>query len=175
MRPYRALLRFLLVTTGPLLMTGACDSSDPCTSASCATESETGATQGTGSETDNETTETTTDSETDAGTETGGTVVCGGSDCLPGEVCLHHYVEASCTNKENPDDMCPEGQQDTNCGGTGIPCCCEPAPSPTTTCDPASNCDGTVDCECLAEACGVENLCSDQGDGVFYCEPAPAP
>ncbi|MGB1013462.1 MAG: hypothetical protein ACPG4T_04945 [Nannocystaceae bacterium] len=160
------------MTAGLLLVTGACASSAPCSSANCETGSNT---KGTGSESDTGSeSETGTDSESDTNASDGA-VACGGSDCLPGEVCLHQFVGPTCTNKENPDDMCPEGQQDTNCGGAGIPCCCEPGPGPTMTCDPASNCDGAITCACLAEACGVENLCGDQGDGVFFCEPAPAP
>ena len=176
MLPRRSRLAYVFLTTGLLLLTGACASSGPC-SQSCLTGSNTGATTVAGSEsdTDSESTGTATEvSESDTNASDGA-VACGGSDCLPGEVCLHQFVGPTCTNKENPDDMCPEGQQDTNCGGAGIPCCCEPSSGPTMTCDPASNCDGAITCACLAEACGVENLCSDQGDGVFFCEPAPAP
>lgn len=134
----------------------ACDSSDPCATEEC--------TQTAGS----------TSGGTTESSDTSGNrpemVACGEQTCMGGDVCLVTYTEPNCINKENPDDTCPEGQQDTNCGGAGAPCCCEPAPDPSYVCDPATNCGETVNCECLAEVC--QEICSSAGDGVFACEPA---
>lgn len=104
---------------------------------------------------------------------TGEGLVCGELVCGPGEVCLNFPQEPNCTNKPE-DEPCPEGTEETQCGGAGFPCCCEPTPPPIFECvSPPGGCE-PVDCACLAELCVP--TCSMTGTpDVFICEEPPAP
>ena len=122
-------------------------------------------------------TQDTSSSETGDSSETTGVtgegLVCGELECGPGEVCLNFPQAPNCTDKPE-DEPCPEGTEETLCGGAGFPCCCEPTPPPIFECvEPPGGC-APVDCACLAELCVP--TCSMTGTPeVFICEEPPAP
>ena len=106
--------------------------------------------------------------------ETGGDPIpCGELKCVGGEVCLTFPQDANCTNLEEG-ESCPEGTQETQCGGAGLPCCCEPTPPALRECVLPEGCGDPVDCACLAELCVPE--CGMTGTpGVFICEEPQPP
>jgi hypothetical protein len=128
-------------------------------------------------------TATTTDASSDASgdttttsadTETGeSSVACGEGDCQVGEVCLNFPQAPMCENKID-DEPCPEGTEDTQCGGAGLPCCCGPTPPTLTECTVPSGCGEMVDCACLSEVC-IPSCSATGTDGVFFCEEGPVP
>lgn len=175
MRPTPRLFGLLVLACCSL----ACSDDTDNTSAGEGSTSETPTTTDTDTDTSAGTDPTTSDPTTETGdptttTETGGDPIpCGELECVGGEVCLVFPQEPSCTNLEEG-ESCPEGTQETQCGGAGLPCCCEPPPPTLRECVLPESCGDTVDCACLAELCVPE--CSMTGTpGVFICEESPAP
>lgn len=127
----------------------------------------------TADETGSESTTASTTDTGDATTDTGGEPIpCGQIECAANQACLTFPVAPTCT--DNPDgNPCPPGTSESQCGGDGQPCCCEPTPAPLTECvDPP--CEGPVDCACLVDVCIPE--CTPSATvGVFICEPPPMP
>jgi hypothetical protein len=70
-------------------------------------------------------------------------------------------------------EQCPMGTTETQCGGAGLPCCCEPPPPTIYECvDP--NCEEPVDCACLVDVCVP--ACEMTGmERVFNCASPPPP
>ena len=117
----------------------------------------------TGMETDD-----TTSTTPDGGPE------CGEMQCFVGEVCLTFPQAPTCSPKAE-DQPCPEGTTESQCGGAGLPCCCEPPPPTIYECrEPPSSCGEPADCACLAEVCVPACEMSAQPN-VFICEEPPAP
>lgn len=116
-----------------------------------------------------------TSSETDTGntTETGGELIpCGDIECAANQACLTFPQAPMCTDMMEG-QPCPPGTTETQCGGAGLPCCCEPPPPTVYECvDPA--CQGPLDCACLVDVC-IPACTSTATPGVFICEPPPAP
>ena len=111
------------------------------------------------------------------GTGAGGAapIPCGDElTCQPTQACIEAQDAPTCTNKEAPDDPCPKGQIDTNCGGDGAPCCCEQPPPSDYACDDANACGGEVSCACLVDPCDAGLECVDTDtQGKVICQ-APA-
>jgi hypothetical protein len=160
---------------------------------SAATQTTTGATSS-GSETSMTGTTlstSTTDAETtDAQTTESGTtsadsttgdidVPCGDAlTCTSGDVCIEDAFDPECTNLEDPEGMCPDGQTMTQCGGAGLPCCCLPPPASEFRCVTPTGCDGPTTCECLGEVCTDGRECTSLGadpEHLFRCESPPKP
>lgn len=99
--------------------------------------------------------------------------------CTGGDVCVEDAIEPECTDLEDPKGMCPDGQNMTNCGGAGIPCCCLPPPPSEYRCVTPSECVGPADCDCLGEAvCTEGRMCIALGvdpEHYFLCESPPVP
>lgn len=132
----------------------------------------------------------TTTSTTDADTSGSGTtsadsstgevdVPCGDAlTCSGGDVCVEDAFDPECTNLEDPEGMCPEGQEMTFCGGAGQPCCCLPPPPSEWRCVTPTGCDGPANCECLGELCTDGRECMSVGadpEHLFRCESPPKP
>lgn len=125
----------------------------------------------------------TTDSSTSSADSTTGDVdvPCGDGlilTCFDGDVCVEDAFDPSCTNLEDPEGMCPEGQTMTNCGGAGLPCCCSPPPPSEFRCVTPTGCDGPATCECLVDLCTDGRECTSLGadpEHLFRCESLPAP
>jgi len=105
------------------------------------------------------------------------TIACGDDLVCEGEtVCIVEPNEPACENLVNEADPCPAGTTKTNCGGAGIPCCCEPTPPPDHRCAPSTSCgEAAPTCECL-DPCDAGEECTAVGgeDATFQCEPPPA-
>ncbi len=120
-------------------------------------------------------------STTDVDTTGGVDVPCGESlllTCTGGDVCIEDAFDPECTNLEDPEGMCPEGQQMTFCGGAGQPCCCLPPPPSEWRCVTPMGCDGPANCECLGDVCTDGRECTSLGadpEHLFRCESPPAP
>ncbi len=106
-------------------------------------------------------------------------VPCGDAlTCTSGDVCIEDAFDPSCTNLEDPEGTCPEGQTMTQCGGAGLPCCCLPPPPSEFRCVTPTNCDGPASCDCLGEVCTEGRQCTSLGadpEHLFRCESPPAP
>lgn len=100
-------------------------------------------------------------------------VVCGDSECAGGEICMSFVQEPACENKLEG-QPCPEGTDETLCGGAGIACCCGPVPAPVNECAAPAGCDDVVDCACLGDIC-FEECSATATEGVFMCTPLPVP
>ncbi len=109
----------------------------------------------------------------------GGELACGDAlVCDTGEVCIEDVIAPACTNLDDPEAMCPPGQDLTYCGGAGIPCCCEPPPRSEFRCITPSGCGDVVDCTCLGEICTEGRECAALGvdpTRAFACEELPTP
>jgi hypothetical protein len=85
--------------------------------------------------------------------------------------------DPSCTEAEDFDATCPDGQEMSNCGGNGGPCCCLPTPMPGHRCVAPTGCDGSASCECLGEElCTGGRVCVpfyDDPERLFRCESQP--
>ena len=140
-----------------------------CPSGDDGTGSETGDASTSSSETDSTMSETGTGTETDT---SGQGFACGELECAVGEACLTFPQSPNCSDK--PDNQpCPDGTTETQCGGAGLPCCCEPPPPSLFQCADTSACGDVVECGCLPECVPA---CSATGDPqVFICEEPPAP
>jgi hypothetical protein len=131
------------------------------------------------SSTDGETTEGPTTSAD--GTTGDVDVPCGEGPaltCVGGDVCIEDAFDRECTNLEDPEGMCPEGQEMTFCGGAGQPCCCLPPPPSEFRCVTPTSCDGPATCECLGEVCTDGRECTALGadpEHLFRCESPPKP
>lgn len=120
------------------------------------------------------TSESSTESETDTESETTGTpLACGEIECGPDEACLTFPQQPNCQDLMEG-EMCPEGTTETQCGGAGLPCCCEPTPPPIYMCTPTDACGDSIDCTCLADVCTP--MCTATADAlVFVCDAPPPP
>ena len=107
--------------------------------------------------------------------DSGAAVACGTAlTCSEPAVCVRQSISATCETREDTATACPEGTEPTQCGGAGLPCCCEPTPEPTYSCFDASACADPVGCDCVGAACDAGTDCSAATDG-FACEELPKP
>jgi V8-like Glu-specific endopeptidase len=98
--------------------------------------------------------------------------------CSGGDVCIEDAFDPACTDLEDPEGMCPEGQEMTFCGGAGQPCCCLPPPPSEWRCVTPTDCDGPATCACLGEVCTEGRECTSLGvdpEHFFRCESPPKP
>jgi hypothetical protein len=98
---------------------------------------------------------------------------CDTLSCAETDLCVRQDYPAECTNREDTGAACPEGTTATMCGGAGIPCCCEPAPVSTFTCQA---CGDTPSCECVTCESGTD--CMEQASTSgreFVCEELAMP
>lgn len=98
---------------------------------------------------------------------------CGETTCAGTDVCVEERLPAACENLYDSGAECPEGTTRTKCGGAGIPCCCEPAPDPTYTCQA---CGETPSCDCVT--CATDLWCvqlSSETSRNFACERPDKP
>ena len=114
----------------------------------------------------------------DGGSGDGGAppeVACGDLTCTGGDTCIETTFEPDCTNLL-ADEMCPEGTTESNCGGDGAPCCCEPPPDSEYTCA-TTTCGGEEAlCLCLDAPCEEPKQCVEVGAaGTVRCEEPAVP
>lgn len=124
-------------------------------------------------ESETSTSSSSTDTTGDATTDTGGEAIpCGEIECAANQACLTFPQDPACTDLVEG-EACPPNTTETQCGGAGLPCCCEPPPPTLYECvDPA--CEGPVDCTCLADVC-IPSCSATAAPDVFICETPPAP
>lgn len=131
----------------------------------------------TGAATDTTAATSTAPTSSDSSTGTPPVMIDCGADltCID-EVCVETVEPPACVN-EVPPDGCPGGTTETNCGGDGHPCCCEPAPPAEYRCAPPTGCVDVPACACLTMLCqdGKECLALDVSGQHFRCELPPAP
>jgi hypothetical protein len=96
--------------------------------------------------------------------------------CAELSVCIVDEIAPTCTAKADDAGACPTGQTETQCGGIGYPCCCEPTPPPEYRCEGKGICGTTPDCTCLGPTiCNNGQMCIGIGgkDWEFHCvDPA---
>lgn len=108
----------------------------------------------------------------------GGATACGpGLTCDAKSVCIVDEKAAACSAKLDDAGACPPGQTESQCGGIGYPCCCEPAPPSDYRCVDASACGAKPDCACLGAVCKNGQMCMGIGgkDREFHCSDPPVP
>jgi len=106
-----------------------------------------------------------------------GTTACGASlTCDAKSVCIVDEKSPSCSAKLDDAGACPSGQTESQCGGIGYACCCEPAPPSEYRCADAAACGATPDCACLGAVCKNGQMCMGIGgkDREFHCSDPPA-
>lgn len=107
-----------------------------------------------------------------------GTTPCGAAlTCDAKSVCIVDEKAPSCTAKLDDAGACPAGQTESQCGGIGYACCCEPAPPSEYRCADASACGAKPDCACLGSVCQNAQMCMGIGgkEREFHCSDPPAP
>ncbi|MBK7579934.1 MAG: hypothetical protein IPI67_06975 [Myxococcales bacterium] len=106
------------------------------------------------------------------------TTPCGTSlECNATSVCIVDEIAPACTAKQGDGgDACPPGQTESQCGGIGYPCCCEPPPAPTYHCEDAGGCSSKPECGCLGSVCVNGQMCIGIGgkEREFHCIDPPA-
>lgn len=93
-------------------------------------------------------------------------------------MCIVDEIAPTCTPKVDDAGPCPTGQTESQCGGIGTPCCCEPAPPPEYRCEGKGICGAKPDCDCLgASICHDGQMCMaiSGKDWEFHCSDPPVP
>ncbi len=99
-------------------------------------------------------------------------IPCGDDICVGGDICVLTQLDPDCTGLEKG-DTCPEGTEETQCGGAGFACCCPPPPDPTYACAAPLGCeDEAVSCQCLESPCDEGLECVNIAtEGTVKCSP----
>ncbi len=88
-------------------------------------------------------------------------LACGTSlTCTGQQVCVREDYVPECGTRADTGVDCPEGTTPSQCGGAGVPCCCGPLPDPTYQCYEPTGCDEAPTCDCVADACPADKMCS---------------
>lgn len=98
--------------------------------------------------------------------------------CAATEVCVADQYPATCTDRTDTGAPCPDGTTATQCGGAGLPCCCEPTPAPVYRCHDASACGDPPTCDCLVDVCPASLACTSRASETgraFLCEEPSKP
>lgn len=97
--------------------------------------------------------------------------------CDAKSVCIVDEKAAACTPKMDDAGPCPAGKTQSQCGGIGYPCCCDPPPPSEYRCESAAGCSGAPDCTCLKDVCKGGQMCMGIGgkDREFHCSDPPVP